>query len=69
MIKGISTSVGAKTSYEQSVLVVNSPKHFKYRKCHFIISCEFADLNSCCMFILVSDQLCIPLCLSIFYHE
>lgn len=41
--------------------MVNSLKHFRYGKHHFIIQHEFADLNSCCIFILVSDQPCIAL--------
>lgn len=46
--------------------MVNSLKHLRYGKHNFIIQHEFADLNSRCIFILVSDQPCISLCLLIF---
>lgn len=54
------------TSYGQAGLVVNSLKHFRDGKHLFIIYHEFADLNSCCIFILVCDQPCIALHLLIF---
>lgn len=76
MIKGISTSMAAIFVSTAKVLKLAMSSHYWWLTAQNIvsvedttslfISCEFTDLNSCCIFILASDQLCIPLCLSIF---
>lgn len=75
LIKGISTSMTAIFVSTAKVLKLAMSSQYWWLTARntidvedttsLFISCEFAVLNSCCIFILASDQLCVPLCLSI----
>lgn len=75
MIKGISTSMAPIFVSTAKVLKLVMSSQYWWLTAqnilsieNSIISRECADLNSCCIFLLVSDQLYIPLCLSVFFR-